>query len=320
MNKGALCISLDFEKYWGLHDVIDIHQHPTRFKPVSETVDRLLVLFNKYDIHCTWATVGMLNFESVDELAANTKDLSVPYANQNYSPFPIDKHRLESIDPENFQGVNEINKILEAPNQELASHTFSHYYCLEKGQTEVTFKQDIDLFNTHVKTNVNSIVFPRNQVNEQCLQLCSEADITAYRGNQNNRFWKNSDYGNESLVKKIGRTLDAYLKISKDSLIPWSDLKPQPDYPLNIPASRFLKPYRFSGFIESLKLKRITKQMTKAAKQNMIYHLWWHPHNFSTHPNENFEQLEHILKHYQNLKQRYGFQSLNMEEIHQTVA
>ena len=41
--------------------------------------------------------------------------------------------------------------------------------------------------------------------------------------------------------------------------------------------------------------------MTYAARNNLTYHLWWHPHNFGVHQNENFSFLEEILSHYDKL-------------------
>ena len=37
------------------------------------------------------------------------------------------------------------------------------------------------------------------------------------------------------------------------------------------------RPY---GFFKKLKMKRIKAQMTYAAKNDKLFHLWWHPHNF----------------------------------------
>jgi hypothetical protein len=55
--------------------------------------------------------------------------------------------------------------------------------------------------------------------------------------------------------------------------------------------------------------------MTYAAKNGLTFHLWWHPHNFGINISENFCFLEKILLHYQQLKEKYGFQSMNMSGL-----
>jgi hypothetical protein len=66
---------------------------------------------------------------------------------------------------------------------------------------------------------------------------------------------------------------------------------------------------------DSLRLFRIKTGLTYAAKNNLTYHLWWHPHNFGVNTDENFAFLENILKHYQFLNKKYNFQSYTMSDL-----
>lgn len=317
MNKtGALCISLDFEKFWGVHDVTNLKNNEQQLIKVNQIVDRLLDLFKKYDIHCTWAVVGVLNFNSLNALENYTKSINIGYERNDYSPFPVTKYNLINANSNAYLAKQKIAKIKNSPNQEIASHTFSHLYCLEKGITEKDIQNDIKYFN-EVIGEIDSIIFPRNQVNEVYLSYLSKNNQITYRGNQQNKYWKNSDYKTESIFKKVGRVIDAYIKISKDNLIDWNTLKQNKN--INISASRFLRPYQFNNTIEKLKIKRIKKQMLAAAQQDKIYHIWWHPHNFSNNTEENFRQLEDLLKYFKTLNKTYQFQSLNMNEISKSI-
>lgn len=56
-------------------------------------------------------------------------------------------------------------------------------------------------------------------------------------------------------------------------------------------------------------------EMLYAAKHGKIFHLWWHPHNFSTHTEKNIENLEKVLAYYEVLHDKYGFESMNMGEV-----
>jgi hypothetical protein len=55
--------------------------------------------------------------------------------------------------------------------------------------------------------------------------------------------------------------------------------------------------------------------MTYAAKNNLLYHLWWHPHNFGQHTEKNMDTLKRVLEHYRKLKLEYGFRSATMLDI-----
>lgn len=55
--------------------------------------------------------------------------------------------------------------------------------------------------------------------------------------------------------------------------------------------------------------------MSYAAKNNRVYHLWWHPHNFGDGLVENLEDLERILSHFKKLKTEYGFESVAMKDF-----
>jgi hypothetical protein len=47
----------------------------------------------------------------------------------------------------------------------------------------------------------------------------------------------------------------------------------------------------------------------------MIYHLWWHPHNFGAEPEYCLRFLERVLKHFEHLAQTQGMRSASMLEI-----
>jgi hypothetical protein len=85
--------------------------------------------------------------------------------------------------------------------------------------------------------------------------------------------------------------------------------------PINLPASRFLRPY-FANVpaAQALQERRVKGDLTYAARQGLMYHLWWHPHNFGTHLEKNIGMLRRILDHFHDLRERYGMQSKNMAE------
>ena len=81
------------------------------------------------------------------------------------------------------------------------------------------------------------------------------------------------------------------------------------------PASRFLRPHHTVSILNQLRLSRIKNEMLLAAKKGEIYHLWWHPHNFGTHPQESMAALQSIVVAYKSLAATYGFQSQSMNQV-----
>ncbi len=74
MNKstnGFLVISLDFELLWGVFDKVDYKEKVNYFNNTRKVIPEILNLFSEYQIHCTWATVGMLFNENWTEWQKN---------------------------------------------------------------------------------------------------------------------------------------------------------------------------------------------------------------------------------------------------------
>lgn len=279
--------------------------------------DKLLQLFERYDIHATWATVGLLAHPTVEELKAENANRKIPYQNTTYSPFPLKSQKYGDFPEDLLIGLKEIKSIIDTPNQEFASHTYSHFYCKEEGTSFEDFEDDakkMQAISESLKVKLESIVFPRNQVDETCLGICAQQNIKAFRGNQENRFWRNSQFEKESVFKKAGRVIDAYFNISKTKAYSVDKL-PEKEGLLNVPANRFFRAYSDRFWLEKRKIRRIKKEMFRAAKNDTVYHLWWHPHNFALNTTENLKQIEELLAYSNVLKDKFDFQSLNMSEI-----
>src|SRR3989338_3258961 len=57
LEKGIFVLSLDFELAWGMRGD---PAYKIDFERTREVIDRMLELFEKYEIKATWATVGEL--------------------------------------------------------------------------------------------------------------------------------------------------------------------------------------------------------------------------------------------------------------------
>jgi hypothetical protein len=317
-QKGAFIISLDFELYWGVRDSRTLESYKSNLLAVRRVVPALLKLFEEYGVHATWATVGFLFFETRKELIQALPFRKPYYSNPRLSPYD----HLEEIgqdeegDPFHY-APSLIKQIASFPHQEIGSHTFSHYYCLEKGQDIETFRDDLEAAKkvaSKYKMDMGSLVFPRNQLNAEYLSVCKELGFKAYRGNECSWIYRAKNREHESLFRRGVRFLDAYVNISGHNCY---SLEENPlDFPVNIPSSRFLRPVSSSRrILEPLRMHRILSGLSHAAKNRMIYHLWWHPHNFGEHMEENLSFLKKILDHYAKMKEIYGMESLNMRDL-----
>lgn len=317
-SKGKLVISLDFELYWGVRDKLSLESYRANLLGVRQAIPALLKLFAEYDIHATWATVGFLFFESRAELLAGLPALQPAYTNPALSNY----NHITGIGDNEQQDLfhfapSMVKMIAAAPHQELATHTLSHYYCLEKGQTVDTFKADLEAALAVARRQdiaLESLVFPRNQYNSQYVAASAEKGIKAYRGNPSNWLYQASDDEGQSLLRRGLRLLDSYVNLTGHHCYSLAEVGATS--PCNIGASRFLRPYsRRLKILESLRLRRITGGLTLAAKTGSIYHLWWHPHNFGVNLEENLAFLRRILDHYKGLQKSYGMESLSMGEL-----
>ena len=280
---------------WGVRDKKTIADYGANILGVRQAVPRLLELFARHRLGCTWATVGMLFFEDRAALLAALPGLRPGYAERNLSPYS-DFDRIgesERDDPYHF-GLSLIRRIAAAPGQEIATHTFSHFYCLEPGQTVTEFGADLAAACDAAKTigiTLESIVFPRNQFNADYLDACRKAGLIAWRGNERGRMYRAEAQSGERLAKRGVRLADAYLNLSGAN----GSHPVARDGMADVPSSRFLRPWSARlAALEPLRLRRILGAMGHAARRGEVFHLWFHPHNFGIDQDRNFAVLERI--------------------------
>ena len=315
-SNGLLVISLDFELLWGVFDVFHIHSKSNYFSNTRAVIPTILKEFEKYQIHATWAIVGMLFNENWADWEQNVPESEPTYINDKLSAYNFGR-KINSSNKEKLCFAPElIEQISKVSGQEIGTHTYSHYYCMEKGQTVEQFRLDLEQA-IHVASRKNikltSLVFPRNQLKEEYLEVCWELGIKTVRSNPDDWYWR--DPSSEKLSTKIFRTGEAYNIFGGRKSYAMEEILLKNNLPLSQRASRFLRPYEDNKLLQELKLRKIKKEISLAAKKKEVYHLWWHPHNFGERPDESLEELSEILKHFSYCREKYNLQSLNMQEL-----
>jgi peptidoglycan/xylan/chitin deacetylase (PgdA/CDA1 family) len=322
MNDAVFTVSLDFELHWGGFEKWPIENYKQYFLNTRDVIPKMLTLFQKHDVHTTWATVGMLFHDSKESLFRASPVKKPTYNSTELSAYKfIEKYGIKDTEKEDpyHYASSLIKQIIATPYQELASHTFAHYYCNEPGQTIEQFRADLraaQLSATKYEKKLRSLVFPRNQFNEEYLRACYEEGFIAVRDNPRDWFWNIQSTQHESTWKRLNRGIDAYLPIGKRNTYSLQSLQHSPGVPICIPASRLLRPYRAKElFLNDMKIARINSEMERAARSGEIYHLWWHPHNFGRHPKESLDGLTKILDNFSRCVDAYGMKSLSMREV-----
>ena len=317
MSKGIFTISLDFELFWGVRDHRTLESYGENIRNVHKVVPRLLELFSKYNVHSTWATVGFLFFNEKKEMSSHLPAQRPTYRKKEYDPYPyLEQNELEKI--YHFAPAL-IEQIKRTPGQEIGTHTFSHFYTLEKNTTIGQFQSDLRAAIAIAKEKgieIKSIVFPRNQYSDEHIKACLEEGIKIYRGNELSGIYRPISRENENIFRKGRRFTDTYINMTGHHC----HAIPVASEIINVPASRFLRPYspKFKMF-DGLKLMRIKQGIEFAARHGLIYHLWWHPHNFGKYMDENFKFLERVLKYYHQLNREGKIESQNMLEIYSNI-
>ncbi|MEB2782686.1 polysaccharide deacetylase family protein [Algoriphagus sp. C2-6-M1] len=320
MPKGSFTISLDFELLWGIFDKIGTGYKPSYFLNTRQLVPIMLEKFAAANIQTTRATVGMLFAENEEEWKSYSPKFLPSYRDRKYSAYEwVKKH---GIRPEVHFAPELIQQVIDTPGQELGSHTFAHYYTLMRGQSPEQFREDLKatqrISQDKFGVSLESLVFPRNHINELYLGVCLEEGYKYVRGNPRNWFWQETQH--ENLSKKIFRSADCFFKVGARTSYPLEEVTVFDNEPLIIPASRILRPQQqYNMIMNKSRLARIKSEMEYAAKHGEVYHLWWHPHNFGASPESSLAELDDILTHYKNLNAEYGMQSLNMRGIGELV-
>lgn len=317
MSKGKFIISLDFELMWGLagHDADYLRSYAENVKNAPEAIKHIIAICSKYGVKLTIAHVGAI----AQRQHSDIHPITPPHLQPTYHKPEFFSGSISEVAPD-IAGRDDLfccpellQRLARTLNVELGSHTYSHYYCLEDGQKPEQFEHDTKMAIKNAVARYKTIIFPRNQVSEEYLEICARHGFTHYRGILEDFLHKPSKTESHFSLKGALRLMDAYLPITGHKTFKTIEVK---GGLRNVPGSMFLRPYsRKLRLLEPLKVSRLKRAMLHAAKKGEYFHLWWHPHNYGKNMSENLSQLEQLCNYFYHLQKTHGMQSYFISEL-----
>ena len=315
ITKGVFTVSIDYESAWGYadHDLSDSDR--TRIRDESKIVKQLIELFEKYNVPATWAVVGHL----IDRGCPWDNDTPHPeykrptHKGESRDWFRDHPSKDEYTDSLWFDAENLISKVRSSvAGHDIGSHSYAHVMYDEERTDKETINADLkNLGRVHRVHDVplSTFVFPRNI--EGYHQLLKLNGFTTFRGKSEKWYDKYS-----GVVKRFAHFMDYFFPKGRTSL---------PDTKtfglVNIPDSLLL--LARNGPRKLIKsrhiLRKVKNSLIKAEKEKEVFHLWFHPSNFSYDTDTQFKIFENILKEAVSRREEGKIEILTMEQIAERV-
>lgn len=311
LEKGAFTISIDYESAWGYadHDLSDADKK--RIEEEGFNVRRLILLFEKYNVPATWAVVGHLIDRGCpwDNGTPHPEYKRPVHEGEKKDWFRDHPPKHEYTDPLWYDTENLIGMVRNSSaKHDIGSHSYAHVLYDEKCTSEESIKADLkNLGRVHRVHDVplTTFIFPRNI--EGYHRLLKINGFTTYRGNSPK--WYDKYNG---LRKRLYHLLD-YMSPKARTVLPDLNtfgLVNIPDCMLLLGRNGLRKIVRSNHIIRKAK-----NSLKQAAKKKEVFHLWFHPSNFSYDTETQFGIFETILEEATKLRDTGVLDIVTMEYI-----
>ncbi len=308
--KGTFTISLDTELAWGWIDSPKRKLYDPLFRSARENVDRLLELFDKYNIPATWAVVGkMIDYEGASESHDRFQvsdfypglDSRSLYSNSDLH----NEHFSLLLFPEVIDKIRNSRAA-----HEIGAHSYSHivFTSVSEEHREIIDK-DLSRMVTSLKAygiSPDSFVFPRNKVGH--LDLLKSYGFKRYRDKD-----PILDHKTSILDKLLNNLIQ---------ILPISPQVGKAEYDANglikIPGGLLFRQTHL-GLKKNIPISLTTAKaimgLKSAYKKNGIFHLWFHPFNFGTNTEKHFKAFEKVLSKASTLRAQDKLEIKTMNQI-----
>lgn len=297
--KGQFTISLDTEIAWGKIESNRREQFYPLFENTKDVIERLIDLFDQYEIPATWGIVGRL----VEKEKPFISKLENFYPNQTDALLYNDNKRNKSDN--SYLYYPKLLDLLKQAKVEhdIGSHSYSHIVFnnvrtikgVEKEVAQKDFIAGQKLFSNNGLTP-KSFIYPLNAVGHT--ELLKESGFTCYRGDTISSF---SNY--PSFLRRLLRQLELFFPICPETI----DTSIQPNKLVCIPGSMHFKIIHLGikkHIPFSVLERKAIKGLNKAVTTQKCFHLWFHPFDFGWKTQKHFDAFEKTLEHAATLRQK----------------
>lgn len=280
-EKGVFTLSIDLECAWGSGKKSLIPAHLQE----RATIDKFLLLCEKYRISCTWAVVGNLFLKDKKEAA----DRSIKVLGRGKYVYAHMSGHDETLNNNLWFGEDIIQKILGCKvAQEIGCHTFFH--SLDSETNPVDFAEELRQSSRIAKekfgVELKSFVYPKNKIwgGSECLKRSGRV---IYRGSDKKRNIPIPGMG------QLFKIVDEYFGLPALEVYPYKD-----EHGLMVVSGSYFYPTILKGrFCPPMKsrVRKCLGGINNAIRHGGIFHLWFHFHNISLNPEYWLDGLEKIF-------------------------
>jgi peptidoglycan/xylan/chitin deacetylase (PgdA/CDA1 family) len=285
LERGVAVVSIDTELAWGESHHRDGSAPRRDYSSERVVIDRILAVFDRYDISATWAIVGHL---FLDQCAA-VDGRAHPEIVRPVSPssegdwFDIDPCSTLATAPE-YYGRDIVAAINGCRVQhEIGCHSFSHLIADRCG--EDAFGSDLAACRAVAAAeglDVRSFVYPRNAIGH--VDVLGGHGFVSYRG---------SATAAVASAGRLVRYADRLRPLARSAVVPVR----HPSGVWNVPQTYLFAPASRARHVPiGLWARRPIARMRLAARERSLFHLWFHPYNVTAAPDRAVRGLEAICR------------------------
>ncbi len=313
LDRGAFLVSIDTEMAWGTVHHRDGSPHYT-YQQEREFIHNLLGLLERYQIRATWAVVGHLFLDRCqpENGRKHPEILRPAYSWLKGDWFDPDPCTDAQRDPMWYgRDLVESIRSCQAP-QEIGSHAFSHLIVGDPQCSAESFSSDLQACRQAAKRmgiQLKSFVFPRNQLGH--FEVLADHGFTSYRGLTPPRF------GSGPKPVRMARRV-----LSEMGVLPAAPVLPQYRHSMwDVPATYFYgsSATHWRLLPIGVMAQRVRRDLSRAAQQRGLVHLWFHPHNLTAHPDRSLKGLEIIFRKVHQLRQQGTLDNPTMGELAESL-
>lgn len=314
MDSGYFLFSLDTELAWGHYDYDDLRAR--LFSPDGSRerrkIERILAIFNEFEIVGTWAIVGHLWYERCVECeVCPVLEWRGRYASADQiigTAHPL------------WYGPDVVERIAASPTpQEIAFHGYTHTpfseATMSAAQAQLEISEGVRLAAAR-GVQLRAMVFPRNRIGH--LGLFKDAGFTTFRGAE---VWPGPYRA--PLLGKFLRRYNHYVSILTTPQV----FEPSIDASglVDLPASRWLfgLDARKDAALDNrgwghVRTNSMIRGIRRAAGEKKVIHLWAHPYEFATE--HAFDKLRRLAEAVAEERAAGRLRSVGMTELARLVA